>query len=507
MNVPAGVDAKLESRTVNQGGGATFEPINATVDATCGSGAITVVEDPADTALVRQGIIPPGRFLVSGGSTLGQTCVVLNGGGQTEQVDVTVLAENLQIVSAPALVRAGETGTVVAGLFDADGGELGPYDPADATWASDNTAIAEIDETGNFTTAETGNVLFTVTWSGQEANGTVISGYTLEAEHVMVVQADVPVAAAYDVGDNLGAFPVGETGEYEVIVTDALGNQNINPDDITGVTLDAVDAAVATATAELVETEVAGETFVNVFVEVTAVGGGQATVSGTVQTVSGDLPFTGVFSVVAPVITAITPALIQPGEPFTVTGTGLSLPGLTTSATYAGFPAVVEVVSDTEITVTPNHFCPGTFPVVVDLEGVTSNSFNQSQADAVWNADDYEAPPIDNNDAASGNEPRVCTSAGQTISGSVSPDDTDDFFRVTTGSGVTVTLTLDWDDAGNDIDIYVVDGGFTVFVCTDGGTLGKPEVSVCELDPDTDYLFWVEDFGPGVSNYTLEISP
>jgi len=154
MVVPAGQTAKLESRAINAGNEPTFDDVAAAVDPTCGSGAITVAPDPE--ALDIQ---PPGLFEVTGGSVLGQTCINLTSGSKTATVEVTVVTDAIEVVSAPASLRAGEVGQVVAQLIDADGNPVGPYAPEDAVFSSDNTDVAEFtDDVGNFSTTAAGTV-------------------------------------------------------------------------------------------------------------------------------------------------------------------------------------------------------------------------------------------------------------------------------------------------------------------------------------------------------------
>ena len=55
MVVPAGRTGKLESRTVNPANQSTFQEIAWAIDPTCGSGAITVTDDPDEAErLVRR---------------------------------------------------------------------------------------------------------------------------------------------------------------------------------------------------------------------------------------------------------------------------------------------------------------------------------------------------------------------------------------------------------------------------------------------------------------------
>lgn len=365
MVVSAGRTADLESRAVNQGNEPTFDAVSAAVDATCGPGAVTVVPDP--DALEIQ---PPGLFLVTGGATLGQTCIVLTSGSHTAQVDVTVVTDAVEI-TAPldgAELEAGDTGQVLAQLVDLAGNPVGPYDPADATFTSSDTDVLSFtDDVGNFTTATSGSATITVSWAGQDANGTAGLGVVRTDEISVTVRAGDPVAAAFE-NDPLGAFVVGDVDEFEVIVVDALGNINTNEDELLGVTVASSDPLVATASGAIV----AGSAHAIVTVE--AVGGGTATISGTVVTTNGDLAFSAAYPVVAPSITALSASTGVYAETITITGTGLAVEGLPTLVFVDGEQlGNFTVNSDTDITAQmPTYAVAGTHNVVVSVAGVES---------------------------------------------------------------------------------------------------------------------------------------
>ncbi|MCL7960173.1 MAG: IPT/TIG domain-containing protein, partial [marine benthic group bacterium] len=376
MVVAAGRTADLESRAVNQGNEPTFDAVSAAVDPVCGPGSITVVPDPE--ALEIQ---PPGLFVVTGGSVLGQTCIVLTSGSNTAQVDVTVVADAIEITAPEDGVEleAGDTGTVVAQLIGLDGAVAGPYAPEDAVFVSDDTDVLSFtDDMGAFTTGTSGSATVSVTWSGQAANGTSGLGVVLTDEILVNVLAGDPVTAAF-ANPILGAFEVGAVDDFEVFVYDALGNINTNASEITGVTVTSSDALIATATAALVPGATAE--LVNVIVTVTAVGGGTATISGVVQTTNGDLPFTADYPVVAPSITALSAAAGGYAETITITGTGLSVPGLSTLVFVDGEQlGNFTVDSDTQITAQmPTYTVAGTHNVVVSVAGV------ETIEDITWN--------------------------------------------------------------------------------------------------------------------------
>jgi hypothetical protein len=508
MVVAAGRTADLESRAVNQGNEPTFDAVSAAVDATCGTGAITVVPDP--DALEIQ---PPGLFLVTGGATLGQSCIVLTSGSNTAQVDVTVVTDAVEITEPldGAELEAGDTGQVVAGLVDLDGNPVGPYDPADATFTSSDTDVLSFtDDVGNFTTTTSGSATITVSWAGQEGNGTAGLGVVRTAEVSVTVRAGDPVSASFE-NDPLGAFVVGDIDEFEVIVYDALGNINTNEDEITGVTVTSSDPLVATATGEIVTGSA------HVIITVEAVGGGTATISGTVQTTNGDLPFSAAYPVVAPSITSLSAATGVYAETITITGTGLAVEGLPTLVFVDGEQlGNFTVNSDTDITAQmPTYEVAGTHNVVVSVAGVESTeAITWTQTNACY-ANDFAPVPGYDGPVVAASIPLRCNGTASDLSvgdtwfnGVISTD------ALGGGESVSVYYAPTWGAPLKDIDWYY---------CGDAGTAGPPWGScVFEIDqpPATvdldlgagDHVFLMDDYAAWnnddftVQDYTLIVT-
>jgi hypothetical protein len=472
MVVAAGRTAELESRAVNQGNEPTFDNVTAAVDPTCGQGGVTVVPDPG--ALEIQ---PPGLFLVTGGTVLGQTCIILTSGSNTAQVDVTVVTDAIEITAPEdgVSLEAGATGQVIAQLVDLDGNAVGPYAPEDATFASDNTDAVEFtDEFGNFTTTTSGSATVSVTWAGQALNGTSGLGVVRSDEIVINVVAGDPVAAAF-ANDPLGAFVIGDVDDFEVIVTDANGNVNTNASEITGVTVTSSDPLIATATAAVVEG--ASPEFVNVIVTVEAIGGGLATISGTVQTTNGNLPFTASYPVVAPSVTALSAASGGFAETITITGTGLAVPGLSTLVFVDGEQlGNFTVDSDTQITAQmPTYEVAGTHNVVVSVAGVESTEvITWTQTNACY-ANDFPTDPAFFGPIVPTSLPLRCNgtatdadNSNAWFNGVISED------ALGGGTSVSVLYAPTWGAPLKDIDWYY---------CGDEGTAGAPFGScVFEID-------------------------
>jgi len=519
MVISAGRTAKLESRTVNQGGAATFEVITWAIDPTCGGGAITVADDPDDAALIEAGVIPPGRFTVAAGSTLGQSCVILTGGGQTEQVDVTVVGAVIQILSGPDSLRAGETGLLTAGLFDTDGNPVLPYVPVDAGWTSEASDVADFTDPtdGNFFTEGSGTAVLTVTWIGQAANGTTVPGVVLEDTHVLTVEANVPVGVdtpALDNGDDFAVIAVSQVATAEILVVDVFGNHNTNENEILSCTATSSNAAIASADCAI---ELASA---HAIVSVTGESlGTGVTISGDVTTTEGTYTWgPAPVTVLNPLIASVTPSQGTDGTAVTIVGTGFTFAGFDTQMAYRANTVTgtvniwddlfVDGVTETQIDLVIQ---PG-FPVnqyeIIVTVGVTDDDdvvqgvssvvlFNQLGSDLTEPAN---------------NDPSTAPTVGlpADIVGMLGVGaDVDDFFLFTLTATTTFVVDLEWDDATVDLDILVVDEGFAGFVCPfDGATGAKPEQVTCTLDAGT-YALWLNNYSGAAhpTKYRAQITP
>ncbi len=479
MVVAAGRTAELDSRAVNQGNEPTFAAMSAAIDATCGLGAITVV--PNEDALE---IEPPGRFIVTGGALLGQTCIMLTSGSNTAQVEVTVVTDAIQIIAPEdgSSVEAGDTGQVIAQLIDVDGNTVGPYAPEDAVFATSDTLVLRFtDDIGNFDTFASGSATVTVTWAGQALNGTAGIGVVRQDEILINVLAGDPVLAAFT-NDPLGAFVVGDIDEFEVFVYDAEGNINTNESEITGVTVASSDLLVATATGALV---FGGS--VNVIVTVEAVGGGATTIFGVVQTTNGDLPYTAEYFVPAPSITGLSAVSGGFAETITITGVQFQFPGLVTLVFVDGEQlGNFTVVSDTEITAQmPTYASPGAHNVVVDVNGIVSTEVTTwNQTNSCVAQDFPDEPGFDG--------PFVPVSIPLECNGTLAGPQDDWFFTDISedalggASTISATLAPQW-TAIKDIDWFYCTAAFDCTFAIDE----LPSTFTIDLDAATH--IWVAD--------------
>jgi hypothetical protein len=493
MIVPAGRTAKLESRSINAGGEPTFEAVAAAVDPSCGSGAITVVPDPE--ALDIQ---PPGLYEVTGGSVLGQTCINLTSGSNTTVVEVTVVTEEIEIVSGPATLRAGETGQIVAQLVDAEGNPVGPYAPEDAAFSSSATGVADFtDEFGNFSTTASGAAVLTVTWSGQEANGTAGLGVERSVDHSLTVLANVPASAEFAAA-SIPGLGAGEQTTVEVVVLDAEGNQNSNADEITGCTASSSDVLVATATCEVVPgTEPTDP--VTIEVTVVAVGPGTADIGGTVLTSEGPLTYgPQTATVIAPSITGLSAASGGFAETVTISGVGLAADGFVTLVFVDGERlGNFTVVSDTEITAQmPTYADPGAgHLVVVTVDGIaTIEAITWEQTNSCVAQDFPDEPGFDG--------PFVLVSIPLECNGTLAGPQDDWFFTDISedalGGAATISATLapQW-TAVKDIDWFSCTAAFSCTFAIDE----LPSTFTTDLDAAT-HIWVADDFAGFGGNAT-----
>jgi hypothetical protein len=490
MVITAEQEALLQSRTINQGGDPTYETITASVDGSCfvlppENGAVELDIVPNPDAPTDPNVTPPGEFLVTGMTTLGKTCIALSGGGATAEVEVINVADSLEFTSAPIVVRAGDSDTVVARLIGAEGTEVLPYDSAVVIWTSLDTlgiVVIDPDSLGGFTTSLIGPSGVQGVWPGQEENGTVVPGVTLTTQAGMEVIPNVPDTAFYAVGEPMGAFLPGSVTEFEVFVADGEGNRNSFPSEILGVTMDVdEDPLVATATARIATDEIViGNVHV---VEVTGVGPGTVTISGTVQTAAGDIAFAGTYIIPDPVITSITPDNGAWAEFVTITGTDFDFPGVPVKVFVDGLLlGNYTVVSPTEITAQMPTYgaAGGPFEVTVDVGGLLSAPAGWTQ-NVAFVENDFEPNSVTNGDPATPASLPLIIENGSLIG--EAPDGffggQTDWLRVTVSQTRNVSVVFDW-TSGPDKDFFIIDAGFNFFICQIA-SVAKPETGDCEL--------------------------
>lgn len=198
MTIPAGLTTLLQARTENEGAEPTWEEITASVDGTCGTGAISI----ATAESYEPSIQPPGQFDITGGNTWGQTCITLSGGGVNTTVEVNVVADSLQITNTPAddELVVFQTVQLGASLMADDGTAVTPFDATtDLTWSSDDASVLTVDGTGLVTAQGAGSATITATWTEFGVSVVDQTTITVVVPAPTLTSTDVASAAAGEV--------------------------------------------------------------------------------------------------------------------------------------------------------------------------------------------------------------------------------------------------------------------------------------------------------------------
>jgi hypothetical protein len=185
----------------------------------------------------------------------------------------------------------------------------------------------------------------------------------------------------------------------------------------------------------------------------------------------------------------------------TIDGTQLSIKtinGTQTSVSVNGlFLANVISESATQLVVVmPSFSTPGPFAVIIDVDGATTGGGVWSQTtpfDPVGCEPGCESPGVD------------VVSVPFDFAHTMPASAVDNFFTFAVSRDMNIAMNLGWTTAGQDVDLLVVDGAFTAYVCTDGATGANPEASDCHTEDVGLYIFWVNLYaGPGGVDYTAD---
>ncbi len=186
MTVPAGLDVKLATHAVNQGGEPTWAEVTHVVAPAC----VTVEDDPAALE-----INPPGLFIVRGGTVVGTCTITLTSGGITKEVGVSNVAGSVLIINAPLVIDLNESFALDAEILSSSEPPIAmsPFDNSDLTWTSSDEAIATVDANGVVTGTGPGTVTIEACWTGTEGTGTAGLGYEICDEVNIEVFVEAPV--------------------------------------------------------------------------------------------------------------------------------------------------------------------------------------------------------------------------------------------------------------------------------------------------------------------------
>lgn len=473
MTVPAGVTALLQSRTENQGAEPTWEEITASVDGSCGSASLAV----AEAASYEPSIQPPGQFDVTGGTTLGMTCINLSGGGANAVVEVTVVADSLQITGAPDTLNLNSSVQLSADLLADDGAAVGPFDPlTDITWSTDDDSILTVDAQGNVTAVGVGGGVITATWTANGVTQTSSVAISVNSPELEIT------------GANTLVYP--NTVDLSV----ALVNPTDPPADF-GPFDENTDVIWSSSDTDVLTVDAATGL-------VTPVGGGTATVTATWtgnETVTADHQIT--VTAPAPVLTSLDVTSGPVGTYVTITGTGLLdiqsvfVDGSEIAMFQDGAPTSTNV---SFWMINPGFAGPGDYDVQVGIGEDVSNALTFTLTSGNGAGD-----PANDDPGAAPAAPAIPFTVVDYLDGT----DVDDFTVLTVPADATIVFDMDW-DSGADFDILMTDAAFTAYVCTNGATGDQPEQAVCTLTAGT-YLLWINSFDAGAGNYilTAEVQP
>lgn len=491
MVVEAGGESKLVSRTINQG----LEPTFAEIDPgapTC----VTVAEDPDATELQ-----PPGLFVVTGGFQLGSCVITLTSGGVSRNVDVTVVGADIEL-TCPSGIRVGDSGQITARLVGADdeATTVEPFDQAtDLTWASDDATVVAVTEDGSYSApGASGAATIVTTWSYTDGSTAVA---TRQSSCTITVSGSTPDSAAFAdaVDGSLGSIEAGAPVSFDVVVFDEFGNLTFLPEEITGITVTSSDLAIATATGIR---EVLTESEVALSVDVDPLTAGEVTLSGTVQTTAGDLPFEATLEIVlTPTITTVTPASGGFGGAVVIDGSNFD--GLTALLIdNVDYSYLIESSSATSITFKWPDVGVRAHEIVVQTAGASS-------APATYTQDsDVEAHEPENEDPGT---TTATMDAGEVFVGAFGTfeGDIDDWIVVTVAADGDYAPVLHW-NTGQDLDLLVYDSDLNN-ICFSYYSQPEDECGTIALTAGTYYVL-VEDFSALVgdvqqSSYGLRFDP
>jgi hypothetical protein len=463
---------------------------------------VTVADANVATVTVDQGSsgnpLPQTNFRVRG-VTFGSTTITMTAGGRTAQMTVQTLPQLIEI-TAPASLRSGETATISARAVDATGETVAGVPIALSV--DDETVLAFDDVTLEIEAILAGVAVISATGPAGETGGVPVA----EGVAAVTVLAGPPVAAALEATD-FGAVAAAGTSTLEVVVTDAEGNQNNEPEEILSVMAMSSNVAVATVVAMINDTIIedidTGEpidTLRRVFVEVTGVAAGSVDITGSVETTGGTFDLgSSPATVLAPVITAAAPSGGF-GSTITINGIGLMAAGFETRVLVDGLAVGdITVISDTEIEARmPTFDMPGTSDLEVSVGGILS-----SNADTWEQTDSFDEAATEPNDLVLGGTPADVSLPLQ-VSGAFSAEPIDpdvfgagnDYFQFTLAQDATIHVLFEW-TGGPDNDAYVTDAAFTDFQCGFAGATGNvPEDFTCDLAAGDYFLI--------LSNFDLE---
>ena len=478
MIIPADITTLLETRVVDEGSRPTFDDITWALDATCGAATLTI----AEAATFEPEVQPPVVLDITGGLTLGTTCITLTGGGVTASVGVTVVGDSLDITGTPAMLVVFESLQLGAVLRSDLGNAVGPFDPTtDLVWSSDATSIASVDQTGFVTTGPLGGTAtITAVWSN--------AGVSVSAEGSVEVDIPNPVLASADLTNAVGGQLVTLTGTGLIVGAHLIFADGVELDAATLPTI--VDATTATF---LMPLGAAGP------VDFT-IGSDCCGESNAISVIRDDIP--------APVLISTDVGNADAGDLITITGTGI----FTGNAVVPEHVVFVDgvamtdplVVSTVLGTTTATFGMPPGAPGNVDVQMGDLIVGLSNILVVVRDTDDLEpnetfgtAPAL----------PAFPVVIDNWMDGAVG--DVDDFWMWSPGASVTLDLGMSWVGSSGDLDLlfHTAQPPGNYNACFALATGNVPEAGQCTFAAGT-YVVRVNayDGATGLTRYTLTMT-
>ena len=317
----------------------------------------------------------------------------------------------------------------------------------------------------------------------------------------ITVIANLPVSAAFETA-SFGGLAAGDSVKLEVLVSDALGNQNTDANEVLGVTALSSDVGVVTVRADLVPSS-----SVNAIVTVFGQVSGVANITGTVTTSQGVFPFgPAAATVLTPIIGSITPSSGPFASLVTIAGNSFLAPGFETLVLLDGKAlGNITVVSDNQINAQMGTYgTSGAHTLEVTVGGVPSNTDTWTQ---VGGFDPANSEPA-NEVPATAPSISLPASFSGIFSGIIAVND---FFIFTLSADATVEITISWSPA-KDLDLCL-DTPVTADVACVGDLLFiDPSGTTESIDLTAgDYVIQVNDFDavangiPDATTYVLSV--
>lgn len=501
LTLPAGATALVSSRTENAGSEPTWEEISASVDGSCGSGAITV--DVA--ASYEPTLQPPGQFDVTAGNTLGGSCIQLSGGGASATVEVNVVGDSLAITDVPATETVDLFASVdlSGAMFSRTGDPVSPFDPAsDLAWSVDDNAVMTVDAaTGVVSAIGVGSATITATWTEAGATLTATQALSTNAPALAIVPPD-PDSLLIDTTIDLTATLTDPTDPPATFGP-------FDPEtDVEWVTFDEDDEPTDENDVIAVD-PVTGE--------VTALGPGTATVRArwipSIMVDEDDAVINNPVeastmidvTIPAPTLATAAPTSGNLGDLITLTGAGFheamsivvdgsalegayepTIVNATTATFYMPFGSVDDDEAELNVAVGAPGQLSNQLTLTRTFTDETGEPDNDSRA---------TAPPV---------------TFPLDLWGTVDAEDLNDRFSFSVAVETKFDVRLDWAGASGDLDLLWVDSPPTAFQACTGETAtgAHPETAEGEdcVFPPGDYTVEVNSYDHETAVYHLEIT-